>query len=117
MKLNFDGAPRGNPGKAWFGGIVRDHHGQIVHGYYDSKGETTNNEAEFAAMQRGIAILVRENMSNVIIEGDSMLAINAAKHIHNGAQVPKVTVHWRLAYVMSLISRHLRMPRGVEFTI
>ena len=44
-----------------------------------------------------------------------MLVINIAKHIHNGAELPKVTVHWRLSYLTFSISRHLSMLRGVEF--
>ena len=47
VKLNFDGASKGNPGEAGFGGIFRDSNNQVRWIFADWGGEMTNNEAEF----------------------------------------------------------------------
>eukprot|EP00253_Pinus_taeda_P029800 PITA_29800 len=84
LKLNFDGASRGNPGIAVIGGAIRNHNGDIVHIYCRSLGECTNNEAEFAALEQGLKILRTIRQGNVIVEGDSSLAISAAKRLQAG---------------------------------
>lgn len=45
IKLNFDGASKGNPGLAGFGGIFRDSMGRTRWVYADKGGIMTNNEA------------------------------------------------------------------------
>ncbi|GLJ21869.1 hypothetical protein SUGI_0409010 [Cryptomeria japonica] len=45
-KLNFDGASKGNPGKAGFRTILRNGDGSFIQGVYGNLGEITNNEAE-----------------------------------------------------------------------
>eukprot|EP00253_Pinus_taeda_P023228 PITA_23228 len=47
IKLNFDGASKGNPGKAGFGGIFRDSSNQVRWIFVEWGGEMTNNEAKF----------------------------------------------------------------------
>lgn len=34
LKLNFDGASKGNPGPAGFGCVLRDHLGRVLHVIY-----------------------------------------------------------------------------------
>lgn len=46
FKLNFDGASKGNPGPAGFGGIVRNSRGETQLIYYGSIGWDSNNSAE-----------------------------------------------------------------------
>lgn len=55
--MNFDGASRGNPGKTGIGGVIRNKAGEIVHIYCRALGESTNNEAEFAALEQVLKIL------------------------------------------------------------
>eukprot|EP00253_Pinus_taeda_P011321 PITA_11321 len=54
LKLNFDGASRGNPGLAGIGGVIRNHRGEILYIYSQALGEATNNEMEFAAMEKAL---------------------------------------------------------------
>eukprot|EP00253_Pinus_taeda_P001472 PITA_01472 len=76
LKLNFDGASRGNPGLARIGGVIRNQKGDILHIYYRALGESTNNEMEFAALEHGLRIAKSRSLHNLIVEGDSSL-VNA----------------------------------------
>ena len=49
-KLNFDGAARGNPGDAGYGGVCRNSSGEIMQLYYGSIGVDTNNSTELEGM-------------------------------------------------------------------
>jgi len=46
IQLNFDGAYKGNPGKAGYEGIFRDHEGIPLLIFYGSIGRDINNSAE-----------------------------------------------------------------------
>lgn len=45
IKLNFDGASKGNPGLAGMGGLFRDDHGKTKWINADNSGFMNNNEA------------------------------------------------------------------------
>eukprot|EP00253_Pinus_taeda_P022158 PITA_22158 len=115
LKLNFDGASRGNPGIAGIGGAIRNHKGDIIHIFCRSLGECTNNEAEFAALEQGLKILRSFRQGNFIVEGDSSLAISAAKRLQAGTHTSKVTKHWRLAKATESIAELLADLRGIVF--
>jgi ribonuclease HI len=53
------------------GGVIRDSDGNIIRLYAGSMGNSTNNAAEFGALEIGLEILSRERMTNTIVEGDS----------------------------------------------
>jgi hypothetical protein len=89
LKLNFDGATKGNPGVAGAGGVIRDSGGNIIRLYTGSMGNSTNN-TKFGALELGLEILSRERMTNTIVEGDSTLVINMVKRLQNGTRVGKV---------------------------
>lgn len=93
LKLNFDGASRGNPGSAGIGGFLRDRKGGIQHIYSRALGEGTNNEMEFAAFEQGLRILKRLKYGETVVEGDSQLAVTAARRLYIGAKTSKVTRH------------------------
>lgn len=48
---------------------------------------------EFAAMEKGLKILRRNQTSNAVIEGDSEIAITVARKIYGGMPASKVTKH------------------------
>ncbi|GLJ31315.1 hypothetical protein SUGI_0628260 [Cryptomeria japonica] len=54
VKLNFDGASKGNPGDVGFGAIIRNDSSKIVRGVYGGLGKATNNEAEIKALEAGL---------------------------------------------------------------
>jgi ribonuclease HI len=77
-------------------------------------GNSTNNVAEFGALELGLKILSHERMKNIIVEGDSTLVINMTKRLQNGTRVGKVQQHWRLAHSLQKIQEHLRTLNTVE---
>ena len=115
LKINIDGASKGNPGMAGFGGVIRDEKGHIKDIFHSHLGTATNNMAELMALEQCLEILVDSNSHNVIIEADSELIIRAAKRICNGTAPDKVSKHWRLSQVFHCISSHLRTLRTVSF--
>jgi ribonuclease HI len=75
------------------GGVIRDSGGNIIRLYAGSLGNSTNNAAEFGAMELNLEILSRERMTNTIMEGDSTLVINMVKRLQNNTRVGKVQKH------------------------
>lgn len=59
VKLNFDGACRGNPGQAGFGVVIRNKDGNVVFGTYGYIGHAINNEAEIRAIEFGLLLCNR----------------------------------------------------------
>ena len=78
-------------------------------------GEGTNNEMEFAAMEKGLTILQRNQAENAVIEGDYEISILVARKIYGGTPASKVTKHWRLAMVTESIGKLLGKMKGLIF--
>jgi ribonuclease HI len=81
LKLNFDGASKGNLGMTGMGGVIRDSYGNIIWLYVGILGNSTNNAMEFRALETNLEILSCKRMKNTIMEGDSMLVINTVKRL------------------------------------
>jgi ribonuclease HI len=79
------------------GGVIRESKGNIIWSYVVSLGNSTYNIAEFGAMETVLEILIREGITNSIMEGDSTLVINTVRRLQNGTRVGKIHRHWRLA--------------------
>ena len=54
FKLNFDGASKGNPGKAGFGGTIRNYQGNINIIFYGNLGFNSNNAVELDGLIAGL---------------------------------------------------------------
>ena len=76
--MRFDGASRGNPGKAGAGAVIYENDKEI---WTTSRylGIQTNNYAECFAMVLGIEEAYNRGIRNLLVEGDSMLIINQLK--------------------------------------
>jgi len=59
LKLNFDGASRGNPRLAGFGVVLRNHTSKIIHMMAGFLGENTNNVSELTSLVRGLQDVVQ----------------------------------------------------------
>jgi ribonuclease HI len=115
LKLNFDGASKGNPGKAGAGGAIIDNGGKLVHLYATSIDNTTNNVVEFGSLEHGLEILIQEGLVNVTVEGDSSLVIGTAKLLRCGTNIGKLINHWCLAQILQRIQKHLQTLFTVDF--
>ena len=79
--MNFDGATKGNPDPAGFGGIFRNAESSVMHIYYGSLGRDSNNVAELEGLWHGICLVEKENIFPLEVEGDSQILIEAVIRI------------------------------------
>ena len=84
--LYTDGAARGNPGPAAIGIVLTDSTGRRIEELGEAIGHTTNNEAEYRALLRGLEIAGKHS-DEIEIRTDSELM---ARQI-NGAYRVKAT--------------------------
>lgn len=95
IKLNFDGASKGNPGSTGYGGIFRDSERHTRWVYADWGGIMTNNEAELIAVYQGLRIAVRNGYTKLEIEGDSQVVVEMLRNLNNGKDWDQVAKSWR----------------------
>ena len=81
--LFFDGTSKGNPGEASAGGIIFDPGGNLVMPYAWGIGHRTNNEAEWLALLLGLDPIRQNNISNLIVFGDSKQVIQKMRTGYN----------------------------------
>jgi len=71
IQLNFDGASKGNPGKAGSGGAFRDHTGKPLLIFLGLICWDTNNSVELEWLWQGLLLAQHHSFFPLIIEGDS----------------------------------------------
>ncbi|KAI4314280.1 hypothetical protein L6164_027205 [Bauhinia variegata] len=71
--LEFDGASKGNPGKAGAGAILRTGDGSLICRLREGVGIATNNVAEYRAMILGMKYALKKGFTGIRIQGDSKL--------------------------------------------
>lgn len=116
LKFNIDGASKGNPSVAGFGGVLRDDYGCILSIFHCHLGRATNNLAELMALEHCLEFLKQNNLQNIIVEVDFELIINSVKRISYGTEPEKVSKQWRLLQFFHRIQLHLRGLNKVGFT-
>ncbi|MDO8470790.1 MAG: RNase H family protein, partial [bacterium] len=83
--VHTDGGSRGNPGPAALGVVIADSKGQMLKGYGEYIGETTNNDAEYhaaiSALKKIRSLWGKEKAkkSSVRIMADSQLLVRQMK--------------------------------------
>ncbi|CAK8561522.1 unnamed protein product [Lathyrus sativus] len=71
--VEFDGASKGNPGRAGAGAILRSKDGNVIHRVREGVGIATNNFAEYRAAILGMKYALKKGFTNICIQGDSKL--------------------------------------------
>ena len=71
VKLNFDGASRGNPRQSGLGACIRDYIGKVLAITMDPLPIGTNNMAKAQSLLSGLILAKKGNFHQVHIEGDS----------------------------------------------
>lgn len=100
-KLNFEGASRGNPGKDGIGCIVKLENGDWIIKRAKHMGIIMNNIVELEALREGLKLTLNNNITKLIIEGDSQIILNAIrKH-----QTPNWVMNAKLESVLCLIDQ------------
>jgi ribonuclease HI len=83
--LFFDGASKGNPGRAGGGGILLEPTGSSKLSFAWGLGFASNNQAEFLALWQGLTQVVKLGIKEVTIVGDSKQVVDAL----NLKKIPK----------------------------
>eukprot|EP00253_Pinus_taeda_P034383 PITA_34383 len=113
--LNFDGASKGNPGATGYGGVIRDHTGQVLKVFFGSIGWNTNNVAELEGLWQGLNIAQKDNFFPLIVEGDSQILINMAIKIQQGTEAQKISTSWRMVARLELLQSWIRDNKAATF--
>uniref|UniRef100_A0A7N0UKL9 RNase H type-1 domain-containing protein n=1 Tax=Kalanchoe fedtschenkoi TaxID=63787 RepID=A0A7N0UKL9_KALFE len=71
--LEFDGASKGNPGKAGAGAVLRADDGKVICRLREGLGTATNNVAEYRAMILGLKHALKSGYTHIRVQGDSKL--------------------------------------------
>lgn len=90
FKLNVDGYARGDENVG--GGIIRNSEGAMVAAFSYYYGAGSNNLAEFLALKDGILLCKVLNISSVLIESHSSIAVTVVRSAQGD--------NWKLAYVL-----------------
>jgi len=115
IKLNFDGASKGNSGKAGYGGIYRNHEGQPFLSFFGSIGWDTNNSAELEGLCLGMKLANQHNFYPILIEGDTQILINMVIQIQQGSLALRVANSWRLMTRLENIEKWIKYKKVITF--
>ncbi|KAF9604659.1 hypothetical protein IFM89_008990 [Coptis chinensis] len=96
VKLNTDGAARGNPGPGGFGVSFRYHNGNFLYVMGGGLGNTTCYLAECTTIVEGVEAALSRGWNNLWVESDSSAAVTTA----NSLSMP-----WELLNIWKLCSR------------
>lgn len=109
IKVNFDGASKGNPRTIGYGVVLRNSSGEILGLDAGFLGDTTNNVAELTGLLRGLQSTVDKGYQKIILEGDSQVIIRLTTKILHGCHPEKISPRWRL-YGLLEDFNHLLQP-------
>ncbi|XP_070029963.1 uncharacterized protein [Nicotiana sylvestris] len=100
LKVNTDGASRGNPGRSSIGFCIRNENGDIVKSVGKEIEETTNTVAEAKAMVEALRFCRFHQYSHVWLQTDSMLL----KTIMDGIWKPPWIISEQVEEMMQLMN-------------
>ncbi|KAL0345577.1 UNVERIFIED_CONTAM: putative ribonuclease H protein [Sesamum radiatum] len=85
VKLNTDGASRGNSSVAGVSGIIRNHFGEVLLAFQELLRIASNIQAELSALHRGLLICKERGFIRVWIELDALSVLQLLKKPLSGA--------------------------------
>lgn len=80
IKIFTDGGARGNPGPAAIGLVIKDEKDKIIKQYSEYIGKTTNNQAEYKALIKGLELANQFKPIEVLCFLDSELVVKQMNH-------------------------------------
>jgi ribonuclease HI len=107
IKVNFDGASKGNPGPVGYGTVLRNSDGEILGLEAGFIGDTTNNVGELTGLVRRLQAATNKGYQRILLEGDSQPIIKLATRIIHGCDPEKISPSWRLSGLLVDFSHHL----------
>ena len=115
FKLNFDGAAKGNPGPAGYGGLVRDTDGSVLGVFWGDLGECSNNLAELEGLIHGLRWASSQPWSPLLVEGDSRLIISLVTRLQAGSNISKISNNWRWESRLMELQGILQTGQAITF--
>ena len=79
IKIFTDGGARGNPGPAAIGIVIKDENTEVIKQYAEYIGKTTNNQAEYRALIKGLELAKQLKAVGVVCYLDSELVAKQMK--------------------------------------
>lgn len=76
VKVNTDGASKGNPGQAGAGGLIRGDQGALLGMFAENCGIASSTKAELLAVLQGLAYAGNKGYKKIILEVDSKVVAN-----------------------------------------
>ena len=76
IKLNVDGASKGNPGLAGGGGVLRSHRGDWIKGFAANFGVCSSMKAELLALLQGLQLARNLGISRLEVHMDSKVVVD-----------------------------------------
>lgn len=116
IKLNFDGASKGNLGQEGYGGVFRNSLGQALGIFHGFIGQESNNAAELEGLLHGLQLAHLNDWFPLIIEGDSKIILKFAMSIQNGQAASKVSTHWRLEGRLEYLGCMMKSPEACSWS-
>jgi len=87
LKLNFDGAAKGNPIPVEIGGVFRDKECVAIHIFLEFVGTSSNNVTDLSALIMGLTIALRQGWNSLIVEGNSVIIIQTTQRLLCGSGI------------------------------
>ena len=85
VKLDFDGASRGNPGISGAGYVPRDSDSQVIRAACSRIPIGYNNIAEARALHLGMGLSISNGIQRIHIEGDSQIITSTIELGHSAS--------------------------------
>lgn len=82
ITLFTDGGARGNPGPAGIGIVIKDHNNQTISTHREYIGNTTNNEAEYQGIIKGLRLCLDLKPDQITAYMDSELVIKQLNGVY-----------------------------------
>jgi len=99
-KLFTDGGARGNPGPAGIGGVLYNSKNEVVANFSVYLGKTTNNQAEYKALLKGLELALENKVEELNCYLDSELVVKQLKReykVKNKDLAPLFIKVWSLS--------------------
>ncbi|MCB9802691.1 ribonuclease HI family protein [Candidatus Nomurabacteria bacterium] len=117
-KLFTDGGARGNPGPAAIGGVLYNENQEEIASFSEYIGETTNNQAEYRALLKGLELALEKKLEELACFLDSELVVKQLNKEYRvkDAELAKLFVKiWNLSQQFKVISfSHVRREFNKE---
>ncbi|KAL0303262.1 UNVERIFIED_CONTAM: putative ribonuclease H protein [Sesamum radiatum] len=108
VKLNTNGASKGNPGLAGAGGNVREYEGKVIFAFSEPIGLTNNMVAEMHVVLRGLGICLKKGFSKVWLELDALYIIHLiSKQVRGAWYIQNMLQHIQYLQQMEVRISHI----------